>query len=64
MIAVVATHVVAISARRSLAIDRDRRYCPFSTGLWLVSATDTVAGLDFRDSFLVFFAYKQIDRPN
>ena len=58
MTAVVAAHVVAVSVGRWRSIDRDRRYRPFSTGRSLVHSTDTCTGLGFRDSFPMFFAYK------
>ena len=41
-----------------------RCYRPFSTCRSLVHSTDTYAGLGFRNSFWVFFAYKKIVRPN
>ena len=58
MIAVVAAHVVGVPAGRWRSIDRDLRYCSFSTGHSLIHSTDTCTGLGFRDSFWVFFAYK------
>ena len=58
MTAVVVTHVVAILAGRWRSIDRDRHYRLFSTGRSMVHSTDTCVGLGFRDSFWVFFAYK------
>ena len=58
MTAVVAAHVVAVSAGRWRSIDRDLCYHPFSTGLSLFHSSYTSAGLGFRDSLMVFFAYK------
>ena len=43
---------------------RDLRYRPFSTGRSLVHSTYICAGLGFRESVCVFFAYKNIARVN
>ena len=61
MTAVVAAHVVAVSAGHGQSIDHDRRYRPFSR---LVHSTDTCSGPGFRDNLWVFVAYTKIARLN
>ena len=60
MTVVVAAHVVAVPTGCWRPIDRDRRLRAFSTGRSLVHSADTCAGLGFRDSFFVFFAYTKL----
>ena len=66
MTAVVAAHVVAGPAGRCRSINRDRCYRPFLARppRSLVLSIDICAGLGLCDSFWVFFAYKENDRPN
>ena len=64
MVAVVDVQFVTVPTGRWQSIDHDQRYGPFPTGRSLVHSTNTSAGLGIRDSFLVFFTYKKVARPN
>ena len=59
MIAVVVVHVVAVPVGSCRSVDRDGSCRLFSTGRLLRRSTDTCAGLGFRESFWMFFAYKK-----
>ena len=60
MIAVVVVQIFTVLTGRWRSIDLDRHYRPLSTGHSPVHSTGTCAGLRFRDSFGMFFAYKKL----
>ena len=67
MTAVVATHVVSVSAGRWRSMNHGRRYRTFSTGRSLVHSTYTCTGFGFRDSFFCVFriaAHTEADLQN